>query len=209
MRIGRLLCILLIALASVTLRADHAAATSVTIAGTTYDQTAFADRVLSFHFQGVLQGGATAIGQAVLGSNSETYADFKPGTSGQYIEVGFDNVIVNNPGNDLAVYDLFVDPDEFNVSLVNRTLNPGAPSVNASIADTGFVNANSEAITVAFFDLDDLGVAAGASINSLFINSPRSTELTFVSSLNGVPESSTFLLLLSGLLGLMWGRQRQ
>ncbi len=114
-------------------------------------------------------------------------------------------MIVNDPGNDIAVYDLFVETDEFNLSL---TL--GGTSVNATIVDTGFVNANGQAITVAYFDLTDLGVAAGASITSLYVNSPKSTELAVIGSLNGVvvPESSTLLLLFSGLLGLIWAGQR-
>ncbi len=89
MRIRRLLRLLVIALAIVTARAEHAAAISVTVAGTTYDLTAFADTVISFNFQGTFGGGATVIGQAVLGPNTETYADFKPATAGQYIQVGF------------------------------------------------------------------------------------------------------------------------
>ena len=206
MGIGRHLRIGSLVLAALLAHATQAGATTP-VGGINFDDNAFPESVLSFVFKGAYQGGATGMGQAVLGANTDTFADFAGGMQGEFVQVGFiDNLVQNGPGDDLAIFEIFVEAGEyFGISLA------GGTQILTTLSDTGTTNSAGHAITVAFVDLDDLGVAAGATISSIVLHSPKSVELASFGALNSVtvPEPALAALLLAGSLGLGAGARRR
>ncbi|MCP5016448.1 MAG: hypothetical protein GY938_14470 [Ketobacter sp.] len=182
----------LLTIASVSASWSQAA---IEFGGISFDDNAFADRVLSTDFTGDLTGCGgvvpASIDEAIAGSDLNTwinygYHDMEPGPNGdynsaappyQYIELAFtDNVVVNNPGNDLAVFQIGT-ANSVRVGLDKASIQaPYAPGSVTVISDpvampTPYYN-NCIQVTIAYIDLSDLGVAEGASVYRVFLTSP-------------------------------------
>ncbi len=165
------------------------------VAGITFEDNAFADRIMSTDFTGLYEAcqgfPSSSLEEALLGPNLNTwfdygYHDMVPGDDGdynssappyQYIELGFtDNVIVNGPGADLVIFELGT-PNTIRVALdkksIQNAFEPGSVvlDVNAAYLPVRQYS-NCDSVTAAYVDLSELGVAEGDSVYRVFISSP-------------------------------------
>lgn len=162
----------------------------VNVGGMNFDDNAFADTVID-----------TSLGSAgnILGSDVNTAVSFDD----DYVKVGFtDNVIVNGPGADVAVFtqglgdrvDVALDVDEFR--------NPIGPSVTVTPTDTGTTNGSSQPVGVVQVDLTALGVPAGATLSRIVVGDFVSNDLpdlVAVGALNSRASGTLGAPLASGL----------
>ena len=184
---------------------------AVVIGGTTFQDDAFADSIVSF------AGTYTTSTGTLLGSladkSPETFAfSFTPGA---LIQFSFDHSqLINGPGTDLALFDLFgagVAP----VTIAGVTI--AYTSVPVGTVDLG-VQLNESLI-----DLSDFGIEAGAVMDRITVAMDAikanggKLNLSLVASTYSpvplppfeVPEPGSILLLIAGLAGsslLRWLR---
>ncbi|MFO0887957.1 MAG: hypothetical protein U0790_02300 [Isosphaeraceae bacterium] len=142
-------------------RLEDRVALSITVGGITFDDTAFADALVSSAGEFSVGGGAESLPGAVTGSVVSDYAfSFSPGAQ---VVLGFtDNTILNGPGPDVAIFELGV-PDSFLVSFPDGT----AASVIGS-SDTG-EDAGEYDLNVALVDLSAFGFAEGATVSQIIL----------------------------------------
>lgn len=134
-------------------------ASAATFLGTTFDDDAFADVLLS-DASGHTVWNATSAEAALTGANENSTA-FNV-TIGSFVTLGFtDNKLINGVGADLAVYELFVDAAE------DIYVTIGGVQVVESQTVTGFTNTDGFDVYVSLFDLSDFGVALGGSVTSV------------------------------------------
>jgi hypothetical protein len=210
------LSMLSLALVAVLLLASVPAhAGTITLAGYTFSDNAFADQVLScsgqllFNSTGIL-GDNQWLGlnnfadleSAIIGSNLNTYVSL--GINSLYLELGFsDNLVVNGPGADLVLFELS-RLDDFSVSLT-----VGGPVITAVSNSTGYSNGN-YGVNAALVDLSSLGVQSGNSVDRIVlhkavVDNPNPfisvyPDVAAVGALNSVPVPEPgFTLLLLGI----------
>ncbi len=196
----------------VTLLSAAPVGASVIVGGITFDDDAFADTLISSSGSYTVGGNTTDLTTAVVGYDVDNYAySF---SSGAYLELGFtDNVIVNDTGDDVALFELGL-PDTFKFSLTIGGVTKEYLTVGTGYTGAGF------ALNVARINLDDFGVAAGASISSIVIGMdvlasggtvPSFTAAGALNSRsNGVPEPSTIVTGgLAAVMGLGYGWRRK
>jgi hypothetical protein len=183
---------------------------STDVAGITFDDNAFADTLMTSF------GGFTTSG----GSLATVLTDLDVGTyafslsQGAYVQLGFaDNLVVNGASDDLAFFELGI-PDTFRISLTIA-----GTTINYLSQVTGY-SAAGYSINVAKANLDDFGLAAGATLDSIVIGMDLVAQggtvpsLSLVGALNsqspdGVPEGGSSLVLLGmGFLSLFIARRR-
>jgi hypothetical protein len=188
----------------------QANAAPVIIAGINVDSQNFVDVLLGESTTGVwsTEGGPLATSVTDLSGGTWAFSN----ASSAYLHLGFtDNVLVNGPGDDLVVWEVGT-PDNFGMSLTVGGVVHTIVSVASGLADCGAFDCN-----IAYLNLDDLGVAAGAAVTSLvfnmgfpFANTSTSPTLGAAAALNSrsVPEPGSVLLLL-GALSVLALRRRQ
>lgn len=192
-----------------------------TIGGITFADNAGADSLISY--EGTYSNNSTGVLsaaqlQGVLTDGLvSTYAFLSTPSLLNYVNLGFtNNVLVNGPGNDLALFDL-----GDNAIFRLYSINIGGSTQDFSTTFTGITTNTPENITyninVALIDLSSYGLAEGASISSvgIFIGMDQGVpkpSLAFIGTLQSVtavPEPSTLLLMGSGLMGVVvFGRRK-
>ena len=171
-------------------------AQALTVAGLNFPENAFANAVLSTnasasHFVTGDPQVVVSAESAITGSDQDSY--FDP-SSGEYVELGFvQNVLRNREGDDFVVFELGT------AEMAAVRLTAGGIQRNALAVYTGYDNSYGSAINVAFFDLDDFGVAPNATVDRLIIETIGAPEFSAVAA---IPEPTTALLVGLGLIGL-------
>ena len=132
---------------------------------------------------------------------------------GDWVKVGFHDVLWNGPGYDLGVF-------TFSMEAVNLGLTPSASGSEIVYSEpeplthdgdpiyTYLYKGEQRQVGVAWFDLTDLGVTAGFGVDSITlfnVSEPSAHDpdvLAFGGNPTFVPDPGSFWLLGSGLLGL-------
>ena len=192
----------------------------ITVGGFNFDDNAFADTLISSSGIFTVGGGATSVEEAVVGSDLSDFAfSFSPGA---FLEIGFtDNVIINDAGADLVIFELGVQDK------VQLSLTLGGTKVSKMLTNTG-LSAGMFSLNAAAWDLGtDFGLSPGDSVSSLVlgvdtitttISSMTVPSITGIGALNSaapgsgnpvgnsggaaVPEPSTYAMMVLGLAGL-------
>ena len=200
----------------------------IEIGGLTFDDNAFADRILSTDYTGLL-GGCTGhepadLDAALLGADLNTWIDygphdFFPGEEGdydstapptQYVELAFsDNLAMNETGPDIAIFQMG-GANAVRVSLdIESILAPGAPESNEVVVVTSALPATAdcgELVNVGYLELDDLGVPRGEGVYRICLSSPLGVDgiimgppTGYPGGAGGVPEIAAVGALNSGV----------
>jgi len=182
---------------------------AISVGGMTFDDNAFADKVIDYSPTAVFQSYTTdpfirynvTAEQALLGS------DLRSSTielqANEYVTVGFtDNLIFNGAGYDLIIFEMFSGPEIGNIVVEIGGTPLFQQAISQGYMDIGGVY---NYVNAAFVDLADYGFAANQTTNYVRAYGIGSEYAAFGAWNNlsvGVPEPSTMLLLGSALLGL-------
>jgi hypothetical protein len=181
------------------------ASASMTVGGYTFDNNAFVDSLISSSGSFSTSGGS--LSSVLTDTDAGTFAfSWTPGAS---VNLGFtDNVLVNGTGSDLVLFETGV-PDTFKVTLNGITNNYLTTYTGYS---AGGWNLNAVAV-----NLDDFGIASGATLSSVLLGLDYDgggtvPSLSLVGALNSsssaVPIPAAVWLLGSGLVGLVGLRKK-
>lgn len=156
---------------------------AIVLGGINFADNAFADQVVSFtpgiSFQRQTTNPGTRVAttpeDAVLGSDLASSTIEMVG--GQSLTLAFtDNVVVNGPGADLAIFELFAGVEYGNLTINGVTLAISGASLGfIPIPGTAFSNN----VSLAQIDLSAFGVAPGGSVSSLTITGNGSEYAAF------------------------------
>ena len=199
----------LITLLATAVASFSASKAAIIIGGFSFDDNAFADTLISSSGTFTTSGGT--LNSVLTDKNPGTFAySFTPSA---FVELGFtDNLLVNGSGADLVLFELG-DVDALKVS-IGGVIRTYATAFTGQTA--GGFNLNAVGI-----DLNDFGIANGATLNSIVIGmdieNARGTvpSLSLAGALNtvaprhSVPDSGSSIgLLLVGSLALAGMRRR-
>jgi hypothetical protein len=155
-------------------------------AGTPFDDNAFADTLISYSGDFTVLGGSTLQTALTDADLTRFVFSYSPGA---YVELGFeDNVLVNGPGDDLALFQVGYE------NSLEITIGGLTGSAGSSATGSGVWGMPVNLVTV---DLSSFGLGPGDSVSSVTIGvdliSPQSTlpTLAVVGALNSAPPSAT------------------
>ena len=144
----------------------------------------------------------------LVGSDTDDYA-FTNDAGADVVMKFTDNSVVNGSGADLAVYELGI-PDAFDLGIT-----VGGTTHFYVTAATGATTSGGYSLNVAEVNLDDFGVPAGGSINTIQVYEDQAEgeapSLTAFGAINSgtVPEpASAAVLGLAGPAALLGRRRR-
>lgn len=196
--------------ASLFLLSSLPAQAATIVGGISFDDHAFADRLVSSVGTFSTSPG-TGLEAALVGSSTLDYAfSFSP--NAELVMAFDDNVVVNGAGNDLAIFELGVN-DSFGLSI-------GGLTRTFTTHSTGFFNGLSS-INVALIDLSLFGLAPGAAISQVRVfpmlngatgSVPSFTVFGALHTQPGaapVPEPTTLVLLGGAFMGLALRRRQR
>jgi len=165
------------------------AAATVSIAGLDFDDNAFVDAV----------DGST--GSNLVGPDITTWLNFDT----ESVQISFtDNVAVNGPGADIAVFTAWLDTI-FLSQQVDQSGDPIAPFVQADPIDTGLKTGGTSGPPLGLLEVDltDLGVPPGAAVSTLMLGAPDTASIAAVGALHSraagsvrAPAATPFALIL-------------
>jgi hypothetical protein len=185
------------------------ATAAITVGGITFDDNAFADKVIDYSPGVSFQSYTTdpfvrynvTAEEALLGSDLRSSTIELP--YNQYVTVGFtDNLIFNGTGYDLIIFEMFSTPEVGNIVVELGGIALPQTAISLGYMDIGGV---SNYVNAAYVDLADYGFAVNQTTDYVRAYGNASEYAAFGAWNNlsvGVPEPSTMLLLGSALLGL-------
>ena len=189
-----------VAAVALTLLAPVAQA-QTNVGGIVFNDNAFADQLTASVGSWTFGGGASSLEDALVGSTASDFA-FCFGTTCSATLEFTDNLAVNLPGPDLAIFELG-SAELFSVLIGGIT--------NSYTAVATGVNAGGFPLLVAQINLDDFGILPGGTV-SLLTLFPAPTgadpaDFTVIGAINSVdvsavPEPATLLLLAPALAGI-------
>ena len=186
--------------------AASGAQAALSIGGLTFDDKAYADRLISSAGDYTVSGPSLAA--ALTDQDLSTWATSM--TPGARVVLGFtDNVVVNGPGNDLALFEVGHEAYEYSqegFDSFDITIN-GITRTYFTTETTTIVDDHNVNMTT--LDLSFFGIAEGASIKQVQIGMDFDTrgsrpQLQLVAAIHSgpvaaVPEPQTYALLAAGL----------
>ena len=182
------------------------ATADVVIGGITFDDTAFADELISSAGTWTILGDGANLEDVLLGSDITNGAFPEPVDAlVDNVVLGFtDNVIWNGPGDDVALFEYGNVEDWAAVSITVGGIAQTYQSIDTG-QDVFIRRAGPYNLNVIKVDLDDFGVPAGAALNMLQILPlpDGSAGTTFTLNTIGaihIPEPAPLLLVAIGLL---------
>jgi hypothetical protein len=139
-------------------------------AGTPFDDNAFADTLISYSGDFTVLGGST-LQTALTDADLTTFGfSYSPGA---YVELGFeDNVLVNGPGDDLALFQVGYE-NSLEITIGGLTGSAGSSATGSSVWGMP--------VNLVTVDLSSFGLGSGDSVSSVTIG------VDLISPLNTLP----------------------
>lgn len=179
---------------------------SIVLGGNTFDNNAFADKLVSYYGSTWTFWNAPTLEAAMTGSNLNSYGATTNQPSAYAILKFTDNFIKNGPGADLAVYE--ISGGAGSGEPVSITIG-GITNVYLTVSGyIGYANAS-----VALINLDDYGIASGALVNTIQVNGianwdPDYAVFGAINNVSSVPLPGALFLFGPVLAGLAALRRR-
>lgn len=178
------------------------------VGGITFEDNAFADRLVTSAGSPTFSG-ASSLEAAVIGADLDSYANLLDGDDKITLEFT-DNVVVNGPGNDLAVFTLFdprpitfyLEGDDFVVRATVTTVPTGTTITNGVPVNVGFYDLAFPLIS----SLRRISIASRDENDNLY---PNQFAAVGALNTNPIPEPGSVILMTLGGLGLAGGVMRK
>ena len=185
---------------------------TIILGGIAFEDNAFADSIIDSN-PSLVVFNASDLASALLDSDPTDGVDIVSGN----VLLGFtNNTVINGPGNDLAIFEQGVAPENFFASLTIAGLSIPAQRVVVEVVSTGFLDSTSEPINVGLLDLSTLGVAPGGILTEIALSTDPSdaviggADLTAVGALGlAIPEPSTLSVAFVSFFALLRRSRRK
>ncbi len=192
-----------VVLVVVMLVAGFNANASIVVGGYSFDDNAFADKLVSATANWTYGGGASSLEEALVGSNPADYA-FAFGSDENVVLSFTDNAVINLSGPDLAIFELGT------IESFALSITVGGLTHTYNAVDTGYT-AGGFNLLIAKIDLDDFFVPAGGTVNIVQLfpapTNADPADFTVIAAMNNIPEPATLSLLALG--AILAGRKRR
>jgi hypothetical protein len=192
-----------VVLVVVMLVAGFNANASIVVGGYSFDDNAFADKLVSATANWTYGGGASSLEEALVGSNPADYA-FAFGSDENVVLSFTDNAVINLSGPDLAIFELGT------IESFALSITVGGLTHTYNAVDTGYT-AGGFNLLIAKIDLDDFFVPAGGTVNIVQLfpapTNADPADFTVIAAMNNIPEPAALTLLALG--AILAGRKRR